>query len=196
MTRSIRELLSATAIFAAVLAATSLPAQAQDYFNPYIGADYQLTHVDYDGGGDDNFNGININVGNRFTDHVGVELGYFRTGTEKESGIELGIPYALKARLTGATLDAIGYLPVTQDKSLELLGTVGLSYIRADLTLDMLGVTVKDDESEWGLRAGAGVQYNLTEQVSFRGLARYQTADFEDSADHALVLTLGAQYRF
>lgn len=61
---------------AALLAAFTLPAQAEEYFNPYIGAgaDYQFTRLSYDGGGNGNFNGFNIHVGNHFTDHIGFPL--------------------------------------------------------------------------------------------------------------------------
>lgn len=180
----------------AALAAFTLPAQAEDYFNPYIGADYQFTRLSYDGGGNDNFNGFNIHVGNRFTDYVGLELGYFRTGEESYTDNSLGTPVNVKGRLTGATLDALGYLPVTEDKSFELIGTAGVSYIRGEIEATALGVTVEDDESEWGFRAGGGAQYNVTDNMNIRGIARYQTADFDDIADRAWVFSLGANYQF
>lgn len=75
----------------AVLAATALPAQAGEYFNPYIGTDYVLTHAD-----DENFNGINIHVGNRFNDHFGIELGAFRTQEKSWTDDSLGLPVNLK----------------------------------------------------------------------------------------------------
>ena len=181
---------------AAVLVAVTMPAQADDLFNPYIGADYQLTRLNYDGGEEDNFNGFNVHVGNRFNDYFGVELGYFRTGEESSTGDIAGVPVTIKGKLYGATLDALGYYPVTQDKSIELIGTAGVSYIRGEVDATVGGVNVSDDASEWGFRAGAGAQYNITDNVNVRGLARYQTADLDDIADEAWVYTFGMNYSF
>lgn len=180
---------------AALLAVTTTPALAQEY-RPYVGVDYQLTRVDFDGAGDENLHGANIHVGTRFDNNFGVELGYFRTQSKEASGNIVGIPVDMKGRMQGVTLDGLGYLPMTDDKKLELVGTAGVSYNHAKIRASAAGVTESASESEWGVRVGAGAQYAVTDQVNVRGLARYQSADFDDFADGAWVYTLGMNYGF
>jgi hypothetical protein len=106
----------------AVLALLATTAQAED-FRPYVGADFQRTHVNYaddsiggvpfnwgEGLGS-NLNGANIHVGSRIGQHFGVELGYFRTGEESKTfDILPATPLTSKLRLQGASLDGMGYI--------------------------------------------------------------------------------------
>lgn len=182
---------------AAILMAFAAPAQANDYptlFNPYVGIDYQAMNVKFDGGSE-TANGVNVHVGNRFNEHVGVELGYFHT-EEVSQTIEPTLPITAKARLVGVTLDALGYLPVNEDKTLELIGSVGVSHIVAKAKFSVAGIPINDNANEWGFRAGAGAQYHITDKVSLRGMARYQSADFDDIAKRAWVYTAGLNYSF
>ena len=56
--------------------------------------------------------------------------------------------------------------------------------------------TVKDSENEFGFRAGAGAQFNITDKVNLRGIARYQSADFDGVADNAWIYSVGLNYSF
>lgn len=205
-----------SAVFLAALAgmaAWSYTAQAQEFnIKPYIGFDLQRYHVSYADdtvagvafnwgeGLEDNLNGLNVHVGNRFNKNFGLELGYFRTQEEgKTFDILPATPVTSKLHLQGVTLDALGYLPVTKDDKVDLIGTAGVSYTWADVKLDTgaLGLgTVKDSENEFGFRAGAGAQFNITDNVNLRGIARYQTADFDGVADNAWIYSVGLNYSF
>lgn len=194
---------------AAVLAAITTPAAAQESFafQPYIGFDLQHTRMSYDNYDDgvfafnwdegiaDNLNGANIHVGARVHEHIGVELGYFRT-QEKSKSFELlpGVQDSSDVQLSGLTLDALAYLPVTE--RVDLIATAGVSRIKAELDGTIGGVAFSDDESEFGFRAGAGAQVGLTDRLNLRGLVRYQQADFDDVADHALTYSAGLNYGF
>jgi opacity protein-like surface antigen len=202
---------------AAMLAALTTPALAAQDLKPYVGIDLQRYNIDYANGLDsameDSLNGINIHVGNRFTKNFGVELGYFRTREEDKtvnfdlSGVT-GTPgdvlNSTEVQAQGFTLDGMGYIPLDAAEKLELIGTAGISWTKAELTLNgtVLGVagSFSDDDSEIGFRLGAGAQYAVTEQVNLRGLVRYQTMSFEDSGfdttNHAWVYSLGANYGF
>lgn len=183
--------LAAAALTTALIAG---PAMADSpYFNPYAGIDYQFASVDFDAPlDDDGFHGANIHIGNRFTRNFGLELGYFRMREESQN---LGAATA-KAKYHGATLDALGYLPLGEQKSFELIGTAGASYIRAEAEVAAGPVTVKDDSSEAGYRLGAGAQYHVTDDVNLRGIARYQSADFDGTANGAWTYTFGVNYGF
>ena len=188
---------------AIVLAALSAPAQADWSFNPYVGVDYQLTRLSYADdidGGHDNFSGANIHVGNRFNDHFGLELGYFRTTEKSSSGIVAATPYTLKGRLQGVSFDALGYVPVTADRSLELIGTAGLAYTHGKLDMNVGGTPFSDTDNAFGFRIGGGAQYNITSNFNVRGLVRFQTVNLDaagtDVTDNAWALSLGANYQF
>ena len=182
--------LAATAIFAA------LPASAAEKtysWNPYIGIDYQHTRINYDNAVepflDDSLGGFNIHAGLRPYKYLGAELGYFQTAEGKGSiaGLET------KVKVRGVTFDAMGYLPVDESGTVELIGTAGVLWNKAKLEVPTIG---SDSESEIDWRIGAGAQVNVADNVNMRGIVRYQTADFEDTADNAWVYTVGLNYGF
>lgn len=207
-------LIKTTLGLAALLIA--VPAQAQEFkpaFAPYVGFDLVHYNVSYDDGGDnyleDRLNGFNIHVGNRFSKYFGAELGYTRTrdedkdiaaGTVIVPGLFTTAAGKTKVQLQSITLDAMGYLPLDQEERFELIGTAGISWTKADLNLNIptniAAVNLSDDDSEFGFRVGAGAQFNITENVSVRGLARYQKVDFDDVADRAWVYTAGLNFSF
>jgi opacity protein-like surface antigen len=204
---------------AAMLAALATTAQAQES-KPYVGIDYLRTVASYNsnlsiGGGDflnvdtllnDNLDGLNIHVGNRFHKNFGAELGYFRTreegkniaaGTTVGPGLIAGADFSTDVMLQGITLDGLGYLPLGESKKVELIGTAGASWSKGEVTIEIPGIgSGSDDESEFGFRLGAGAQVNLTDKINLRGLARYQSADFSGAVDDLWVYSLGANYSF
>ncbi len=207
---------------ASVLAAFTIPAQAEEIkdLNPYAGFDLQRTSYDYnsnygiDGGLaldgaallEDSLNGANVHFGVRPYKNFGAEVGYFRTKEEGKSiasGSTVGpgtiatADFTTDVRVQGVTLDALGYLPLGPQERLELIGTVGLSWSKAEVELNVPGAgNGSTDESEIGIRAGGGAQFNFTDHMNIRGLARYQTADFDSVADNAMTYSLGLNYRF
>jgi opacity protein-like surface antigen len=203
------------------LAATAMilstSAYADTDLKPYYGFDIQRTNIKYndnvDGTGvdagtilEDTLNGINIHAGIRPHKNVGFELGYFLTSEESKSiatgasiggGLTSSADFNTKIRLSGFTIDSLGYLPIDKDEKFDLVGTAGLVYTKAELAANIPGVgSVSSDESEIGLRLGGGAQYNFNDSFNVRGLARYQTADFEDTADNAWTYTVGLNYGF
>lgn len=203
------------------IAAWSYSAQAQNMtFKPYIGIDLMRMGVNYNdnynaGGGivlngnsllEDSLDGLGIHVGNRFHKNFGVELGYFRTREEDKDipagatvgpGVVAAAPFSTSVKVQGLTLDGLGYLPVTESGQFELIGTAGVSWMKGEIEATIPGVgSGNSDESEFGFRAGGGAQFNLTDKFSIRGLARYQTADFEDVVDNAWTYTVGVNFSF
>ena len=97
----------------------------------------------------------------------------------------------------GFTLDAMGYLPIDKKERFELIGTAGVSWTKAEISLNAPTIAnASTSESEFGFRLGAGAQYKLTEKFNIRGIARYQTADFEGVADNATTFSVGINYNF
>ena len=161
----------------AAMSANTASAEPALNFKPYIGVDFQHTAVQYNdnydiGGGlfldgdailEDGLNGVNIHVGNRFNENFGVELGYFRTRSEGKSinagdaigpGTIAAVGFKTDMQLQGVTFDALGYLPVGAANGLELIGTAGVAWTKAEATL----MGISDDDSELGFRVGGGAQ--------------------------------------
>lgn len=182
---------------------SSTPVMAIEYptgffFKPYMGADYDYMHVSYkDGGGDvlkSNLNGFDIHAGARVNKYLGFEGSYLWTANaDKDNVLGSGIDTSVNVR--GFTLDALGYLPVTSDNKLELIGTVGVSRLKAEFSATGI-VGVSGSETEYKPRFGAGAEYWVTDNSNLRGLVRYQAADFDDNASHAIVASVGLNYQF
>lgn len=212
---------STTFLTALAAMAVMTEAQASEMTNlkPYVGIDLMHTIYDYNdnydiGGGlaldgdallEDALDGMSIHFGVRPHQYFGLELGYFRTrkaGRNIAAGDTVGpgtvalADFGTDVKVQGVTLDGLGYLPLGPQERFELIGTAGASWSKAELTLTDGTSAFDDDESEVGFRVGGGAQFNINERFNFRGIARYQSADFEDVADNAWVYTLGLNYSF
>lgn len=213
---------TAFALTIALAAITTMPAYADNAsynWNPYIGADYQRMQYKYNSNDtsagialDDNdllqqgLNGGDLHIGVRPTKNLGAELGYFRTMNESKDiaagaslgpGVVAATSFSTKVRVQGITLDALGYLPLDKNDTVDLIGTAGVLWNRAESGIVVPSVgsdSEKKSEIDW--RIGAGAQVSLTHNVNLRGIVRYQTADFSDVADHAWVYTAGVNYQF
>lgn len=158
---------------------------------PYVGADYTFHDFDLKGGDevfDDTLHGGNVHFGARFNEYLGAEIGYFATKTAKNSDVA-GTEFDTKVKWEGLTLDAFGYYPAGP---VELVATGGVSW--ADGTAAVNGFEFSEDE--FGYRAGGGLQYNVSENVSVRGLVRWQSADFKGFAEDAITYSAGINYSF
>jgi hypothetical protein len=195
-----KRLLIATALIAA-----SSPAFAGDFFlKPYVGADYDYVHVNYkdniDGTGlngddaaNDTLHGFDLHAGVRVHKYLGFEGSYIWTADAKKDNV-LGSGINTKVNVRGGTLDAMGYLPI--DNKVELIGTVGISRLKANLNLSAFGASASGGEWETKGRIGGGAQYWLSDNINARALVRYQGADFSGIVDNAIIATIGLNYQF
>lgn len=176
----------------------SLPADDYGFFfKPYVGADYDYIHANYNDGGDqvanNSMHGGDIHVGARLHKYFGVEASYVATTDAAKNNV-LGTGINTKVNVRGATLDALGYLPLA-DK-LEIIGTAGVSRLRGEMELKGAGGHISSSESETKGRVGGGAQYWLTDNLNIRGLVRYQGADFSGSLNNATIASLGFNWQF
>jgi opacity protein-like surface antigen len=168
------------------------------FFKPYVGADYQYTHIeDADGNGvsvgdvfKNNLNGGDIHVGARIHKNLGVELGYERTEVGKKSNV-LGSGFDTNLRQQGGTLDMLGYLPVSN--SVDLIGTVGAAVVETHATATD---GENDKPTDIKGRAGVGAQYWLTDNVNIRGMVRYEGVSFESDVNNAVLASAGVNFQF
>lgn len=185
-----------------VLAASAITplTHAEDgwFFKPYVGVDVEYVNIDYQSvNGVDlgtilaeeviNFNG---HVGARLHKHLGIEVGYSQSTSENESiaGVDTEV------ELSGFNVDALGYLPITKDRKLELIGTAGITVLEGSLVIP--GSGAQDDETDTTWRVGTGLNYKFTDNFSARALVRYTDVDFDDVADNLVSFGIGVNYQF
>jgi opacity protein-like surface antigen len=196
---------SALAVFTALTSAAqaapqNIPPSNRLFFKPYIGADYQYTHVNYqddpsigisgDDIANDTLHGANVHIGARLHKYFGLEAGYLRTDNVEKTNI-LGTGIDSKVRIDGFNVDAMFYLPLSG--KFELIATGGVSRLTQRSSFTSVG-SFKETETKG--RAGGGAQYWLTDKLNLRTLVRYQDADFDGDADGAITATAGINYQF
>lgn len=178
----------------AILLSTS--AQADDFFiKPYVGAEYQFTHIDYKDGNEDlapqNFNAANGHIGARVHKNLGFEAGYTQSATATKDNV-LGSGLDVKMHFQAVNLDALGYLPIGDGKT-ELIGTAGAVYTKLHSSVTGFG---SSSDHETKPRFGLGAQYWISDNFNVRGIARYQIVDFDDTAKGAVTGNIGINYQF
>lgn len=190
-------------LITAAIIALSSPAIASDFFfKPYVGADYDYIHPDYQSqsgisGNDiasDSLNGGDIHIGARIHKYAGLEASYLWTASSDKNNI-LGTGINTSVDVKGFALDAMGYIPIDEGSKFELIGTAGISRLTSGLKLT--GATVASNhESEIKGRIGGGAQYWLTDNLNARGIVRYQGADFSGSLNNAVIASIGLNWQF
>jgi opacity protein-like surface antigen len=174
------------------------------FFKPYVGADYDYLNINYStipGTSSDygtvaskSLNGGDFHVGARVHKYLGFEASYLATASSSKDNI-LGSGLNSSIKVSGFTFDAMGYLPIEAMPKLELIGTAGVSNLKA--TIDLSGVAAgSGSKTETKGRIGAGAQYWLTDNLNVRGLVRYQGANFSGIVDDAIVSSLGLNWQF
>jgi len=178
----------------ALLAAVSAIALATSAnaleFRPYVGAQYNVTshsiknvHTNMD------MHSYSVFVGTDYNRYFGTEVFYQNSNKwHKTDGVN-----KVKADFAAYGLDAYGYLPLGCDRVWSLLGTAGIAAY--DYDWDGRG-NGKEKDNGLGYRLGAGMQYNITNTIAVRGLARYIWADKLDGFDHMMEYSLGVKYSF
>lgn len=123
--------------------------------------------------------GYKLYGGYSFTPNFGLELGYANLGRFRSGLGEL--------KGDGVYLDGVGTLPLGNNFS--LLGRIGAFNGKVDNSL--LG-----SERSTNLKVGAGVQYDLSQNVALRGeWERYRFKAFGSSSNTDMV-SVGVNYRF
>lgn len=172
----------------ALMAAASVvafAASANAYeFTPYVAADYTYTDTNKA-----DVNGGKIALGTEYNKYFGTEIFYQRTGSDRVHTVDGTKEYSLQSY----GLDAYGYLPLGCDQVVSLVGTAGIANI--DIKYTPAGESRKT-ENGLGYRLGAGVEYDVSENVSVRALYRYTFADKIHNLDHLNEYSLGVKYSF
>ncbi len=115
-------------------------------------------------------------VGLRIGENFGVETSY-TWGTNDDS-----------VDIKAAAIDAMGYLPINDSKTVSLVGLVGVGRYELD-------TNIPGDDSDTAVRYGGGIQYEINQNWSTRLL--YRRAEVKTSAFDSLdTVTMALTYNF
>lgn len=178
----------------------AMNAQASDMMKemrPYVGIDYaysdaDISKIDNKQYFNHQFNTGDINVGVRMGKYMGVEAFFQKSMEEKKTVFNT---IKTKADFYAYGLDLMGYMPVHE--KIELIGALGVAQydVTAKAHNTETGAKIHNDDSGFGIRMGAGVQYNITDNVAVRALGRYTWLDV-DNVNHLKEFVIGARYSF
>ena len=112
-----------------------------------------------------------IHMGNYFNPNLGVELGYTDFGSVDRAGG--------KTKSDGINLSLIGKLPL--NPSFNVLGKIGTTYSRTEVTSNPLSGVVAGSTNGWGLSYGLGVEYAFNPQWST--VLQYESQEMKFAGD-------------
>lgn len=129
----------------------------------------------------------NVYVGNYFSTNFGFELGYTDFGRVNRAGG--------RTKADGINVSLVGKLPLGD--SFNLLGKVGTTYGRTEVSSAPGSGVAAGDESAFGWSYGVGAEYTFSPQWS--AVLQYDEHDLKyagDQRDRISAVTLGVRYRF
>jgi OmpA-OmpF porin, OOP family len=196
--QSFAQTLSATLLtFAALTAATVAQAQSSNYSLYAPGASYVGLNAgksDFSlGSGIGNFTSdkrdtvYSIYAGSYFNPNLGLELGYTNLGKINRAGGN--------TKAEGANLSLVGKFPV--GSSFNLMGKLGTTYGRTDVTSAPGSGIVPGNESGFGVSYGLGAEYTFNPNWS--AVLQYDAYDLKfpgSGRDRVSSATAGLRYRF
>ena len=150
----------------------------------YLGGEFGWLNADVNnsvtGSGNDNYWTAAPVVGLKIGENLGVETSY-TWGTSEDD-------FGNNADITDYAIDALGYLPLNDSKTVSLVGLVGVGRYTFDST-------APGNDTDTALRVGGGLQHEMGNNWSSRIL--YRHADVKTSAlDGVDTITLGLTYNF
>lgn len=193
--RVISSLIVATASLVAASGAQAQRSMTSDLYGAgksYIGlnvgeSDFNLSSGTGLFGSERHDTAYNLYVGNYFSSNLGFEVGYTDFGRVDRVGG--------RTKADGINLSLIGKWPL--GNSFNLLGKVGTTYGRTQVSSALGSGVTAGDETAFGWSYGLGAEYTFTPQWS--AVLQYDEHDLKfagDSRDRINVVSLGVRYRF
>jgi OmpA-OmpF porin, OOP family len=132
-------------------------------------------------------NSYNIYGGGYFTEYLGVQLGYTDFDRINRAG---GTTYA-----NGFTASLVGRLPLAP--SFNLLGRLGTTYSRTNVSSSPLSGIAAGGENSWGASYGIGAEYNF--DTSWSAVVQYDEYRMKfagSGRDKVNATSVGVRYKF
>ena len=167
---------------------SSLPAAGNSYVELGLGqSDYSLGNGIGVFGSDQGNAAYSVRGGTYFNNNLGLELGYTDFGSINRAGGT--------TKANGLNLSLVGKLPL--NPSFNLLGKVGTTYSRTDVSSNPASGIVAGSKNDFGLSYGIGAEYLFSPQWS--AVLQYESQDMKfagDRTDRVGVTSLSARYHF
>ncbi len=182
-------------LLAGVASLFATPANAE--IKPYIGLDGNYSTLDwaydFENAVEDDYQSVSLIAGAKVVRNFGLEAFYQLSGGEKNYGKSyITDDNFYHSRFTAYGLDALGYLPLGCEGKVELIAGAGVGVYT--FKVRQLGLGSAKDHST-GYRLNAGVQYNIDENWSLRGMYHhvYTQKSEVDAIDE---FSVGVRYNF
>lgn len=138
-------------------------------------------------GSDQGDKSYSVRAGSYFSANFGMELGYTDFGSVNRAGG--------RTKADGINISLIGKMPL--NPAFNLLGKVGTTYSRTDVSSNPISGVVAGAERGFGLSYGIGVEYMFTPKWS--ATLQYESQDMKfagDRSERVGASTLSARYQF
>lgn len=186
-----------TLLLAGVAALIANSANAE--IRPYIGLDGSYSSLDWaydiENYAEDDYQSISLVAGAKLIRNFGLEAFYQMSGNEKNrTNFGPDENLYLHNRFTAYGLDALGYLPLGCEGRVELIAGAGIAEYTFKTRATGIESGVMRDHST-GYRLNAGLQYNITDNWSLRGMYHhvYTQNSYVDAIDE---YSVGIRYNF
>jgi opacity protein-like surface antigen len=160
-----------------------------DFFRPYVGADYIYSHAKLGGVAKEakkNYDSWSVNVGTDIARYTSVEAFFQQSGERKSHPDDM----TLKSDFYAWGLDVYGRAPILCS-GFNALASLGLADYNTTYKLD----GDKTDKQRVGYRAGVGFSYDFTENIAFRVMGRYSYIGM-NNLNNLMEVTAGLRYTF
>lgn len=134
-----------------------------------------------------NKNTYNLYGGSYFNDYLGLEIGYADFGNISRGGGQ--------TKAEGFNIGLVGKLPLSP--SFNLLGRLGTTYGRTDVSSNITSGVTAGKETGWGGSYGIGAEFAFSPQVS--AVLQYDEYNLKfagGNRDRINTTSLGLRYRF
>ena len=138
-------------------------------------------------GSDQGDKSYSLRGGRYFSENLGLELGYTDFGSVNRAGG--------RTKADGINISLIGKMPL--NPAFNLLGKIGTTYARTDVSANPASGVVAGSERGFGLSYGIGVEYVFTQKWSTT--LQYESHDMKfagDRTERVGVTSLSARYQF
>ena len=182
-------LLSAAVSLFALNANATDWSMGNDFFRPYIGADYVYTHAKHGREAKHmkkDYSSWMVNVGTDIAKYTSVEA-FFQQSGERKTNFENN---KMKSEFYAWGLDMYGRMPV-MCSGFNLLGSLGAANYNVKYKYNPGSV----DKQRVGYRAGVGFSYDFNNNVSFRVMGRYTYLGMA-RVNNLKEVTAGLKYTF
>ena len=171
-------------------------ASANAEVRPYAGLDWNYSTFDYAYDAEnlieDDYQSASLIAGAKLHKNFGVEAFYQLSQQEKNTNEDSTV----HSRFQAYGLDALGYLPLGCDGTVELIAGAGIGeYEMKARTKDFGGEKMSEKEKAFAYRLNFGAQYNIDDNWAVRGMYRHVYTQHSE-IDGINEFSLGVRYSF